>query len=1206
METHGSFDILNAPLKGGGLIEASAGTGKTYTLTALYIRLVVERSLPVDRILVVTFTEAATSELKQRIRTRLRDAVRGFSGEPPKDAFLNELVAVSEPRPALRNLRRALRDFDQAAVFTIHGFCRRVLLDHAFESGLPFDTELVTDVSTFRREIVEDFWRRHISTASPLFARYALENRFTPGDLSSLAASVPGPVRPLVLPEVPPVDTRPLEEAYLDALWRVKAAWGESCREVEGILLDHEGLHRGKYRKDSVRKWLVLMKSFADPKAGDRFTFSGFVKFTAGHIASSMKKGHPPPSHPFFTECERLIHAEEDLLNGYSLELVQLKAELLDELRDELRARKDSRNVQSFDDLLLNVLRALEGPSGKRLARTLAEQFEAALIDEFQDTDPVQYGIFKRIFADPATPLFLIGDPKQAVYGFRGADVFAYLEAARGAERRYTLPRNYRSDPRLVRAVNAIFRRHPRPFALEAISFPRVEPGLDEKDLVVLRLDGGKMPALEVRVISSEGRQGSNGKITKGTGMDLITSELCAEISGLVSLGRQGRVFLGERPLREEDMAVLVRTNREARIVQQSLAGARIPSVLHTLSSLFETPETVEAARLLSAVSRPESEGLVRAALSTDIFGLSAEDIEGLILEPESWEQRLILFRRDHDTWKERGFVEMFRGLLSREKTLWRWLGYPDGERRVTNLLHLMEVLHRAETRGRLSMEGLVKWLSDQRDPSTRGTEEQPLRLESDANAVQVVTVHKSKGLEYPVVFCPFVWGGLKTPRSEDPVVFHLDEEGRRPAVDIGSPSEERARHAALAKLENFSENLRLFYVALTRARNRCVLIWGKFNKAETSAPAYLFHARGLPANQDPIAFTVKCFEDLGDEGILGDLERIRDESGNAIHVAPLEEGTVAPPEPPGKGKAPHLSARAFSGRIDWSRKIASFSSLTSSRAHGEALPDRDLEGPSTVPDEDAGLEAPRQGFFAFPAGARSGTCLHEMFEFLDFMDAGPETLGPLVREKLAAHGFDAAWENVVAGMIRNVLSAPLMEDDPGLRLEHIPTASRLNELPFFHPLQDISPRKLGEVLARHTGAGLPRELPDRIERLGFSPCRGYMRGFMDLVFEKDGRFYIVDWKSNDLGPDIRYYSAGAVQRAMLEGLYHLQYLVYTVALDRYLALRVPGYDYEVHFGGVFYVFLRGAGAGGGEVKGVFHDRPGRALVEDLEEVLLG
>jgi len=490
MKRFKDFDLLNSPLEGTNLIEASAGTGKTYAITGLFLRLILERNLAVDEILVVTFTVPGTEELRDRIRSKLREAIEAFSGVRIEDAFLNDLVKRHKDSETARGaLREALRAFDQAAIFTIHGFCRRMLHENAFESASLFDTELVTDQKNLKREIVDDFWRRHFYNASPLFVNYAIHNKFSPDSLLALLANRHAQPYLKIIPQVEIPDSALEEKAFPEHFDKVRKGWQSARGEVKDILTTGEGLSRVKYSKAKIPVWIQGMDDAMASGGNNPVLFQGFEKFTSSELKRAVKKNHNPPAHPFFDLCEKLREKQEELERVFDHRLLGLKVEIFHYVHDELTMRKAERNMQFFDDLLLKLHRALEEKGGEALAGAMRMKFRAALIDEFQDTDPIQYAIFKKVFGTEKSILFLIGDPKQAIYSFRGADIFAYMDAAGDVSSRYTLGENWRSEPDLIAAINAMFARADRPFVYDEIPFQPATPA-KSKDPEFLRMDG--------------------------------------------------------------------------------------------------------------------------------------------------------------------------------------------------------------------------------------------------------------------------------------------------------------------------------------------------------------------------------------------------------------------------------------------------------------------------------------------------------------------------------------------------------------------------------------------------------------------------------------------------------------------------------------------------------------------------------------------
>ena len=797
----------------------------------------------------------------------------------------------------------------------------------------------------------------------------------------------------------------------------------------------------------------------------------------------------------------------------------------------------------------------------------------------------------------------MIGDPKQAIYGFRGADLFTYMKAAGQIRDRHTLRKNWRSEPGLIASVNSIFSRKHRPFLYKQVPYPPAVPG-DEENREYLSLNGKNEPPLQLWILETAEERKPEKPLAKGKARALIPKAVGAEILRLISLGRKKKAFIGDMPLKESHIAVLVRKNLEARMVQENLARLRIPSVLYGSGNLFDSVEAMETERILSAVAAPDNEALLRAALATDILGTTGEELDQFMKDEDKWELIAERFRHYHELWNAKGFLPMFRYLISKEKVRPRLLTFPEGERRLTNLLHLSEVLHRESFDKNKRPANLLKWLSDQRNPDTPRLEEHQLRLESDEEAVKIVTIHKSKGLEYPVVFCPFMWDGSEI--RGDEFVFHDDHHDFRLTLDLGSA--EKDAHKTLAEQEVLAENLRLLYVALTRARNRCYLVWGRINGAETSAMAYILHGPQSHESAKVVEATGSRFQKLDDKKLLKEVKDLVDGAKGNIRISGLPDkrpkGFFTPVE-----DAETLSCRTLSVIIPRDWKVSSFSSLVSGGHPFTELPDHDTlsaayqeeEGPVELISE----EVAPTGIFAFPRGAKAGTFLHDVLEHLDFVLTDTSPMKNLVAGKLDEYGFQSRWLDTICDLIMKVLAIRLDPHSKGLRLSCIQNKDRLNELEFYFPLKIISPESLERLF--HTGLRhQPMEdLPEAMGRLQFAPTRGFMKGFMDLVFQWHGRFYLVDWKSNFLGSRVADYGHEALIRAMKQDFYFLQYSIYTLALDQYLRLRMPDYRYDKHFGGVFYIFLRGVDPEKGPDFGIFRDLPTPELIEALRKELI-
>ncbi len=1206
-----SFDLLHAPLAGSNLIEASAGTGKTYNIEGLVIRLILEMQLQIDQILVLTFTNAATEELKDRIRSKLVQARDAFATASSTDPLIEYLLrTVTDQTAAGEQIHDALIDFDQAAIYTIHGFCQRIIHENAFETRNLFDTELVSNQSHLIREVIDDYWRKTFYTAPPEWVGFALQQIKDPDYFVRLLSKVKTPGVKIV-----PQFAEPTLESLLPfrrALGALRKAWPDAREAVISALMDPAlkaniygrlkaaaGLSQMTERALKVISLAEAMDRLTHPQSTGMPLFDKFEYFTTDKLIKSTKQNNAPPEHGFFALCDDFHTRSELLKDECERSLMFAKTSLFDFAASELRKRKKEKNIQYFDDLLITVLNVLKSKDADQLAAGIRQRYRAALVDEFQDTDSVQYDILSRLFGQGDSLLFMIGDPKQSIYSFRGADIFSYMAAARRGDARYTLRQNWRSEPRLITAVNTLFGGVKTPFVFDQIPFERGTPAPKSTDNE--EFEG---PPLVLWYLDSETIAESGKPVNKALATRLIAETVGSEI---------GRLLSGPKPLEPEKIAVLVRTNDQAQLIKNTLTARNIVSVLYTSANIFDSLEAMEIEQVLSAIAHPSHGTHLKAALATDMMGIRAGQLVGGDAEYGWWESWFARFSEYLRNWEQNGFIRMFGLFLYREGVKGRLLGYPDGERRLTNVLHLAELLHRQSVEKNSGVAGLLKWLAEQRDPVTPRLEENQLRLESDENAVKIVTIHKSKGLEYPVVFCPFGWEGSDIRGKE--FAFHDMAQGHRLTFDLGSP--QRDQHLSLARNERLSENVRLLYVALTRAKHRCYLAWGRINRSETSALAYLLHGGTDPGDgfstTDQTLVLKRQLKDKTSADLLNDLRQIEATSQHSIAVVPIPvsadaDGVYS------RGPAtdePHF-CRRFTGKIDRSWKISSYSSLVSSGTLDVDLPDRDdsldrpQPDPGTGPDErEAAGDPDSLSIFAFPRGARAGSFFHDIFEHYDFAAHRSEPLEQLVEAKLNQYGFDAKWHQTVCRAVSTVLAAQLHPDLARLRLSSLKAADRINEMAFYFPLKRVTPGGFKEAFGKIGRRNRIGPFPTRLGRLSFAPTLGFMKGYIDMIFHHQGRFYLLDWKSNYLGPTFDKYNQSSLYETMETHYYILQYHIYTLALHQYLRLQQPNYRYEDHFGGVFYLFIRGVNERQGPEYGVFYDRPDPGLIHALGQILI-
>lgn len=1172
-ETAESLDPLRLPLTGERLIEASAGTGKTFTIAALYLRLLLglggnaafPRPLNVEELLVVTFTEAATEELRGRIRSNIHElriaCLRETTENPLYASLLRE---ISDKQQAAQWLMLAERQMDEAAVFTIHGFCQRMLSLNAFESGMLFEQQLIEDESLLRYQACADFWRRHCYPLPRDLAQVVHESWKGPHDLLKAIDRYLQGEAPQIK-AAPPADET-LESRHQKIIAQidgVKQQWIASVDEL-GPLIEGSGIMRQKFNRTNQARWIEKISAWANETTCSYQLPEALEKFAQSFLRERTKEGAVVPEHAVFEAIETLLNAPLTL-NDLML------TSAMREIREAVAREKRRRGELGFDDMLSRLDSALQSASGEALATAIRTRFPVAMIDEFQDTDPQQYRIFRRIWHhQPESGLLLIGDPKQAIYAFRGADIFTYMKARDEVNARYTLDTNWRSAPGMVESVNQLFSQTENAFMFRQIPFQPVKSAAKNQSLR-FTIKGEKQPAMAMWLMKSEG---------VGVGdYQAFMAELCAtQIRDWLIAGQQGEALLHEgkttRPVKASDITVLIRSRHEASLIRDALGLLNIPSVyLSNRDSVFDTPEAQELLWLLQAVLTPERENTLRSALATSMLGLSALDIETLNQDEAAWDAIVEEFAGWRDMWLKRGVMPMLRALMSARHVAENLLATPGGERRLTDILHLSELLQEAGTQVE-SEHALVRWLAQHiAEPNSNSSSEQ-LRLESDKHLVKIVTIHKSKGLEYPLVWLPFIANF----RVQDQAFYH-DRTSFAPVLDLSKAEES----IELAETERLAEDLRLLYVALTRSVWHCNL-----------GIAPIFRRRGEKTGESD--FHLNALGRLIQQGKPRDAQGLR----ACVEALCGENIALCVPDVPDsvRWQAPQdavqmLTARQMTRTVrdDW--RVTSYSGLQQ-RAHGIAqdlLPRLDLDAAGERDLLTEPMLTPHQ----FPRGASPGTFLHSLFEELDFT----QPIAPAwVAEKLQRGGFEEHWQPVISEWIDTILHVPLA--DTGASLHQLTAKEKQVEMEFYIPVaQNLRAGVLDALIRRYDP--LSAECPP----LDFREVRGMLKGFIDLVFRHEGRYYLLDYKSNWLGDSAGAYTREAMAAAMQSHRYDLQYQLYTLALHRYLRHRIAGYDYEHHFGGVIYLFLRGVERDNPQ-QGIFTTRPDAALISQMDALFAG
>lgn len=1162
-----SLNPLTFPLHGERLIEASAGTGKTFTIGVLYLRLLLglggenawSRALAVDEILVVTFTEAATAELRGRIRKNIHDlrlaCVRGSSSD---GTLAQLLLQIDDRAQAAALLLAAERQMDEAAIFTIHGFCQRMLNMNAFESGMLFEQELIEDEAALLKQAAADFWRRHCYPLTLEVARVLVAEWSGPDSLLTT-------LRPWLQGESPVLKHPPAEDetlatrhaANLARIIAIKQQWQAVSADVEALISGSD-VDKRSYSSKHLPVWVAKMTTWAADETLDYQLPKELERFSQRMLSEKTKKG-TPPQHPLF-----------QAIDGFLAEPLTLRdvviARALIEIRAAVHHEKRLRALLGFDDLLSRLDQALQQPSGALLADTIRQRFPVALIDEFQDTDPQQYRIFRTLYhQQEALALLLIGDPKQAIYAFRGADIFTYLRARGEVSAHYTLDTNWRSSPDMVNSVNQLFSRLDSPFLFAEIPFQPVMAAPPNQQLQ-LRCAGKPQAALRFWLQPGDGVGVSDYQ-------QFMAKQCAADISRWLAAGQRGEALLGRgeqlRAVQASDITVLVRSRNEAGLIREALNALSIQSVyLSSRDSVYATPEARELLWLLQAVQAPEQERLLRSALATSLLAVDAAALDALSQRERDWDALVEQFTVWQQIWYQRGVLPMLRDMMNHRQLAENMLASESGERRLTDIMHLGELLQAASSQLD-TPHALVRFLAQQIARPNNQSAEQQLRLESDRHLVQIVTIHKSKGLQYPLVWLPFAAGF----READSALYH-DRESFATLLDVTGDEQSMA----LAEQERLAEDLRLLYVALTRSVYHCsVGIAPLFKGTRKKEGASDLHHSALGY--------------LVQRGESGDAEQLRQMLAQLSdgHTEIVSEALLTGEDWREKATPDEtLSSRYITRNLRDSWRVTSYSGLQlhSSSPLLDAMPTFDVDALGEEGEASDSALTPHH----FPRGASPGTFLHSLFETLDFSQP-PQSAW--LEAQLEKSGYPLHWLPVLEAWIMRVLQTPL--NTQGLTLSALSAGDRLVEMAFCVPLQRVlHASALDAVMRRHD------VLSARAPRLEFHQVRGMLKGFIDLVFRWNGQYYLLDYKSNWLGDSEAAYTQQAMAQAMIDHRYDLQYQLYTLALHRYLRHRLPDYDYNRDFGGVCYLFLRGVDGSQPE-NGIFTVRPDAEFIDELD-----
>ncbi|OBT06570.1 exodeoxyribonuclease V subunit beta [Vibrio sp. UCD-FRSSP16_10] len=1180
-----ALDTMTFPLHGARLIEASAGTGKTFTIAGLYLRLLLghgdngsahDRPLTVEQILVVTFTEAATAELKDRIRARIHQARVDFSRGYSDDPIIKPLLDQTDDRDnACQLLLAAERQMDEAAVFTIHGFCQRMLTQNAFESGSRFNSQFIKDETQLKAQVVADYWRRHFYQMNKTMVAEIRSHWKTPQELHKQIDNFISGNEVYIHSDMAQGD---LEEQYAQRITAVDDLKQKWLLESDTFnkLIEESGITKNPYNKKNVPNWISQIDAWANKTPSTLAVPDCLVRFSSGALQGKTKAGKQVPEHAVFNQLE-------DFFQLPPLEIKQaILTHAIPECRAQLQKAKKQQQKLSFDDLLSQLDYALQTDEDDLLSQRIRLLYPVAMIDEFQDTDPQQYNIFSHLYLQrPECGLFMIGDPKQAIYAFRGADIFTYIRARNEVTSHFNLTTNWRSSQDMVQASNALFEEAESPFIYnDDIPFTSVlaSPDADKKSW---SLHDKVQPAMTIWHQQQEGEG-----VAKGDYNHAMAQSTATQIQQILSASDQGLAVLHgskNKPIQAGNIAVLVRTGREANLVRKALSEKGVASVyLSNRDSVFASSVASDVMLFLRAALHFDNDRALRSAAASRLFDLSLFDLERLNQDEQYWELLSQEFSDYRQIWLKSGIMPMIRKLIQYRELAQTLQQQHQGERVLTDLMHLAELLQQASAELE-SDHALLRWFEEHIFDAASGDlgDEQKQRLESERNLVQIVTIHKSKGLEYDIIFVPFVSASRQSKQA-----LYYDDERKSTRFDIDN----NAEGIELSDKERLAEDLRLIYVAVTRAVYSCylgvaALKDGRSKKVMTHLSSIGYLLQGSePQEASALSTALREFEDKYASIVVSD-------------PIPWDDVRYQAPE----AELEMLEANKMQQQIDWRWRMTSYSGLVK-QGHGSVYKDESAWLDTTL-DIDASqdqtplIDLKQKTMFNFPRGARPGTFLHSLFEEVEYTESAFTARNQeIIRQLIIKEQLEEEWLPILQEMVDKVLNTDL--DGNGLKLSDKNPSQRLVEMEFLLPIEILLAQRFNTITHKYDS------LTAQAGELGFAPVEGMLKGFIDLVFEHQGKYYVLDWKSNHLGDLAEDYHQKSLDLAMIDHRYDAQYQIYALALQRFLSSRIADYSYDAHFGGVFYLFLRGMD-GSGEY-GVFSAKPSQQMLLELDAHIRG
>ncbi|QIW10564.1 UvrD-helicase domain-containing protein [Francisella sp. LA112445] len=1174
-------------LQGRHIIEASAGTGKTFNITKIYIRLLLEKKLLPNNILVMTFTKDATQEIIGRVEGEIRDVLNDISnGKEVEVSIKGNDTLIQKADENYKHLKRALLEIDEAAIFTIHGFCKKVLSEQAFASGMEMDVSMEVDTSDILQKVVEDFFRKNINKNKTNFEYLKAYKLHTPEkflDRNGLLNVIRSNYEILSSKEVL------VDDIYFYKK-DIKTSISSNLNAEIRKYITQKGFDEAFER---VLTWLES-KDITIP--------SDVYLITKGNLKAVYKNLVSIP----LKELIGLIDDYNNFMQSQFIKQSCLK------IRQDFAKAKEQKGVLDFDDLITKLCQSVK--NSPDLVKTLQAQYPVALIDEFQDTDAEQYQILDTIYPKDREDLLLlmIGDPKQAIYGFRGGDIFTYLKAKNSCpeENKWSMDTNWRSTSEMIKAYNRLFYKedyeakdegkHGEDIFSKGIGYQLVKASPKANEKARDFADGLKPINYFYYEVSEEDKKNDIDKnLSAWTANEIVR-------------------LLNSKKVAENDIAILVENGTQAKEIQQALSNKKLSSVyLSQRDNVYHSQEATEILAVMEGINELENKSLLKKALSTSLLGGSADKFIKYTDDDDisAWDEEIEKAKNLRMKWHKYGFMAFIMRLIHES-----FSQRDDSKQRtITNILHLAELIKVAENKYKHPNQ-LIKWYRQEIKSSS--TAEGELRLESDDNLIKIITIHGSKGLEYSVVFIPFASYTSSKKLSLNNANKYYDDNLKQTVYKVGKDDTTKK----LVEQETIQELMRLFYVAVTRAEHRCYIGVAKYQSKKGGAKV---------ASDD--SFNSPLAQFLGyekDESWLEKVQKITANPDNQSLLLEINNFEALKLNNLNKTEVnQQLKANEIAKLKDDNWEMLSFSKISKSKAQNTALEkENDESEDSEVQESQDELEFR----FTAPKGADMGNILHNLLEHTDFSAGFIDDT--LLQEQMgryrvvAAEDFDnlKTWlEECLVAEIKPIKNSDTSEssskslnsnediqyslfDNNGEKpkqsqhnankksfcLKDIPNSKTLKEAEFYFPItnEKLYKNNIIKILEEYRNNSI------MVDELSNYKIFGMLHGFIDLVFEYDGKFYVADYKSNYLGDKLEDYNQQTMQEKNQSSFYDLQYLIYSVALNKYLKQNIPNYNFEKHFGGVYYFYLRGMKNG----YGIYQASPSFGIISKLSNLLNG